>query len=218
MSTQIGVTGAEHAMVHEAESASATESITGAVAVVLAILGLIGVLPALFASVATIAVGVALVVAGSAVAAHYANALAGDDLVYVRHQGERGMRMEALAALGGIVLGILALIGVSTITLLSVAAIVLGGALLMVSSAASRVEALVRARLARGTATETREHTPYAASGSDLLVGVGAVVLGILGLGGHDPLTLALIAMLAVGAAVLLNGSTLAARFFGMFS
>ena len=58
MSTPIGVSH-EHAIVHEAESAAATESITGAIAVVLAILGLIGVLSGVFASVSTIAVGVA---------------------------------------------------------------------------------------------------------------------------------------------------------------
>jgi len=43
-------------------------------------------------------------------------------------------------------------------------------------------------------------------------------VLGILGLSGHAPQTLTLIAMLGMGAAVLLNGSTIAARLFGLVS
>ena len=127
------------------------------------------------------------------------------------------MRMEALAAVGGVVLGILALIGVSPLTLMPVSAIVLGGALLMVGGAAARVDALTRSEIAAGSRSLV-ERTPYVATGSDLLVGVGAVVLGILGLSGHDPLTLTLIAMLSMGAAVLLNGSTIAARLFGMVS
>jgi hypothetical protein len=217
MSTPIGVSH-EHAIVHEAESAAATESITGAIAVVLAILGLIGVLSGVFASVSTIAVGVALAVAGSALAAHYARTLSGNHLVYERHEGERGMRMEALASVGGVVLGILALIGVSPTTLQPVAAIVLGGALLMVGGSAARVEALTRSQVATSSGHSALEHAPYVATGSDLLVGVGAVVLGILGLSGHDPQTLTLIAMLAMGTAVLLNGSTIAARLFGLVS
>ncbi len=217
MSTPIGVSH-EHAIVHEAESAAATESITGAIAVVLAILGLIGVLPGVFAAVSTIAVGVALAVAGSALAAHYARTLGGNELVYERHEGERGMRMEALASVGGVVLGILALIGVSPITLLAIAAIVLGGALLMVGGSAARVESLSRSQVAAGTRHVPLEHAPYVATGSDLLVGVGAIVLGILGLSGHAPQTLTLIAMLGIGAAVLLNGSTIAARLFGLVS
>ncbi|HEX5181191.1 MAG TPA: hypothetical protein VFW04_17805 [Gemmatimonadaceae bacterium] len=216
MSTPIGVSH-EHAVVHEAESAAATESITGAIAVVLAILGLIGVLSGVFAAVSTIAVGVALAVAGSALATHYGKTLRTNDLVYERHEGERGMRMEALAAVAGVVLGILALIGVSALTLLPVAAIVLGGALLMVGGSAARVESLMRSEVVSGS-RGMLEHAPYVATGSDLLVGVGAVVLGILGLSGHNPQTLTLIAMLGIGAAVLLNGSTIAARLFGLVS
>lgn len=217
MSTPIGVSH-ERAIVHEAESAAATESITGAIAVVLAILGLIGVLSGVFAAVSTIAVGVALAVAGSALAAHYTRTLSGNELVFERHEGERGMRMEALASVGGVVLGILALIGVSPMTLLPVAAIVLGGALLMVGGSAARVESITRSQVASGAPHIALQHAPYVATGSDLLVGVGAVVLGILGLSGHAPLTLAIISMLGIGAAVLLNGSTIAARLFGLVS
>ena len=128
------------------------------------------------------------------------------------------MRMEALASVGGVVLGILALIGVSPTTLQPVAAIVLGGALLMVGGSAARVESLTRSQVATSSGHSALEHAPYVATGSDLLVGVGAVVLGILGLSGHDPQTLTLIAMLAMGTAVLLNGSTIAARLFGLVS
>jgi hypothetical protein len=43
------------------------------------------------------------------------------------------------------------------------------------------------------------------------------VVLGILALTGHAPLTLTLVAMLSVGAAILVGGTVLASRLFGVF-
>jgi hypothetical protein len=93
---------------------------------------------------------------------------------------------------------------------------VLGAALLMASGALSRLESMTR--WADVSAAERESHdTVYVASGADVIIGAGAVVLGILALTGHDPMTLSLIAMLSIGAAVLLSGSSLAARVFSLF-
>jgi hypothetical protein len=54
----------------------------------------------------------------------------------------------------------------------------------------------------------------YAASGSEALIGAGAIVLGILSLSGIAPLALILVALLAVGASILLAGSSVAGRMF----
>jgi hypothetical protein len=127
-----------------------------------------------------------------------------------------GMGMEAMAGIAGAVLGVLALLGIKPLTLLSVAATVLGAALLTASGALARLESLTR--WADVSAAERASHdTVYVASGADVIVGAGAVVLGILALTGHDPMTLSLIAMLSVGAAVLLSGSSPAARIFSVF-
>jgi hypothetical protein len=194
-----------------------TEVIGGAGAIVLAILGLIGVLPITMASIATIAVGVALLTVGGIIARRYSRALAGPEPTNIRREVMGGMGMEAMAGLAGLVLGILALIGISPLLLLSIAIIVLGAALLMASGAMARLETLMRWETL--DASQSKAHDAvYVATGSEVLVGVGAVVLGILALSGHDPLTLSLIAMLSIGASVLLSGSSLAARFFGMFS
>jgi divalent metal cation (Fe/Co/Zn/Cd) transporter len=47
-------------------------------------------------------------------------------------------------------------------------------------------------------------------------MGVGAVVLGILALTGHNPVVLSLVSMIALGAAILLGDSPITDRLFGM--
>jgi hypothetical protein len=107
------------------------------------------------------------------------------------------------------------LLGVSPLALLAVADIVLGAGLLMASSAMMRLESLVRSQAAEsGRAIE--HDAIYAASGTEVLMGVGAVVLGILALTGHNPVVLSLIAMIALGAAILLGDSPITDRLFGM--
>lgn len=197
--------------VHQLEGGSLTQSVAGAGAVVLAVLGLVGVLPVLLVSIAAIGAGLALLVGSAALAGRYGRIL-----------GERqrevtgGMGFAALAGLAGLVLGLLALLGVGGIHLLAISAIVLGGALLFESGGLSRLEWLVR-RNEPVTSGRSMEDMVYLSSGADVLVGAGVVVLGILALSGVDPLTLVLVSMLGIGSAALLTGSSFAARMFTMF-
>lgn len=216
MSTQIGITHAEHTVVRPVEGGSMTEAVGGVAAVVLGILGLIGVIPQILAAIAVIVVGITLLSAGGALAARFSRVLA-DEPQPVRTRVASGMGMEVLASIAGIVLGILALFGVTSPSLLAVSAIVLGGALLMTSNAMMRLTALLQARSSAGMAgAETSVGMP-AVAGPDVFMGIGAVVLGILALGGHAPDVLSLIAMIAIGAAVLLSDSPMAERFFSLF-
>jgi hypothetical protein len=216
MSTQIGITHREERAVRAIEGGSMTEAVGGAAAIVLAILGLIGVLPEVMASIATIAVGVALLTIGGVIAARYARAIGPAESPTIRREITGGMGMEALAGVATVVLGILALLRIAPITLLAVATIVLGAAMLMASGAMARLESLARTEPLGAEHPKTHD-VVYAATGSEVLVGVGAVVLGILALSGHAPLTLVLVALLSIGASVLVSGSALAARFFESF-
>lgn len=214
MSTQIHTTHGEHAMVHDMATGSTTATIGAGAAVILGILGLIGLIPDVLAGIAAIVIGVTLLSAGSLIATRYNRALASEP-VSVRRPARSGMGIEVLAGIAGIVLGILALLGVSPLALLAVADIVLGAGLLMASSAMMRLESLVRSQAAEsGRAIE--HDAIYAASGTEVLMGVGAVVLGILALTGHNPVVLSLIAMIALGAAILLGDSPITDRLFGM--
>ena len=218
MSTQIGITHRDHTTTaaREIEGGSTTEAIGGAAAIVLAILGLLGVLPTVLASIASIAIGVGLIVAGGAIAARYERVLSGPETATAHREIAGGMGMEAFAGVAALVLGILALLGLSPLTLLAISAIAAGAGLLMASGSMARLESLVRWETAHDMESKMRD-TVYAASGSEVLIGVGAIVLGILALTGHDPLTLVLVALLSIGASLLMSGSTIAGRFFSMF-
>lgn len=218
MSTQIGITHREVAAIREIESGSTTEAIGGAAAIVLGILGLLGILPISLASVAAIAVGAALIAAGGSIAARYERVLAAPatEPAVVRHEIAGGLGMEAVAGAAAIVLGILALLGKDPVTLLSVVAITIGAGLLMASGSMSRLESLIRWEYGRTNEPRMRDAI-YASAGSEVIVGVGAIVLGILALAGYDPATLVLVAILGIGASLLLSGSSVAGRFFSMF-
>jgi hypothetical protein len=210
------ITRAEEPVSTEVEAGSTAEAIGGAGALVLAILGLLGILPITLDAIAAIALGAALLLGGAAVARRYSRVVPSGTGSRARQEIVGALGFQSLAGIGGIVLGILALLGVRPVVLLAITAIVFGAALIVGGSGMARLArsaAWFRSDFGRVGGTEGA----YAASGWEALVGIGVVVLGILALLGHAPLTLTLVAMLSAGAAVLVGGSMLAARMFGVF-
>ena len=133
---------------------------------------------------------------------------------------ESGMSAEMLGGIAGIVLGILALIGLVPMLLVEVAAIVFGATLLLSSGTTHRLNEMINLRASGDHAQHVTHEAVAAATGADVLVGLGAIVLGILGLVGiasHTTPLLALIAILAVGVAELLSGSAVGARMGTIF-
>jgi hypothetical protein len=217
METHVAFTGTEQHLVHETESGSIAAAVGGAGAVVLAIVGLIGLIPGALAAIATIALGAVLMLSSGALVTRYSRAFAGAPSSRVQHEIAGGLGLEGMAGLSAVVLGILALLGADPSILLNAAAIVLGAGLIMASGALARLEALTHANAATAPEAVPQE-VVHMASGADVLVGGAAVVLGIVGLGGHDPVTLALVALLCIGSAVMITGSTLATRMFSLFN
>jgi len=162
---------------------SALAGIAGFAAIVLAILGLIDVLPLILASVAAIVVGAALLMEGGFSAAWF-----GGTRERFNEYMEGAFSAELMGGIAGIVLGILALLGIAPQTLLSVAVLALGASLFLASWAG-------------------------AIAGAKLLVGLASIVLGILGLVGTVPLTLTLVAFLCLGFGTLLSGSYSTGKF-----
>lgn len=122
---------------------SASAAIGGIAAVVLAIIGLAHVYPGFMASVATIALGVTFLFKGAAVATEYSDVLAHMDSGKLqRVEVGSGMSAELLAGCAGIALGILALLGIATMILTPIAAIVFGVALLMSAGVTHRLNHL----------------------------------------------------------------------------
>jgi ABC-type Na+ efflux pump permease subunit len=117
------------------------------------------------------------------------------------------MSAEFLGGAAGTVLGILALLGVASVTLTSIAVIVYGAALLFGSGARARMSTLPVEEGPPSAAHQVVREAAWASSGPRLLVGVGAAVLGILALVGFAPSILILSALLTVGAALALSGA-----------
>jgi hypothetical protein len=205
------------------------ESIAAIGVVVLSILALAGVLPVTLLAIACIGAGAALVFEGAAVTSRVSTLLAAR-LPTSTAELEGGFAAEVLAGVAGIVLGILALIGVGPLVLPIVAAIVFGAGMLLGSGMRSRLNTL---RTERGATYEqapgafatptgtsatatTIENVVFVSAGGEMLVGLCVLALGILALLGFDSLVLALIAYLALGGSLLLSGTALGARLLGV--
>jgi hypothetical protein len=203
------------------ESGSTIEAISGFAAIVLTLVGLGSILPGPMAAIAVIVVGAALLLEGAAVAARYFR-LTSETEDQAHSQGEvsGGISAEFLGGATGIVLGLLALIGVYADVLIPVAAIVFGGSLLIGSTTSARLNRLV-------TQVPRTEETPWmarvaqetmnAAAGAEFMIGVGSGVLGVLAvIGVGSWLVLSLVALLAVGVAVLLTGTAVSGRMLAL--
>lgn len=210
------VTGGEREkkMVEVAGAGSATEAIGGAAAVVLSIIGLAGALSSAMMETGTIVLGAALLFDAGAIAARY-------ERLCRTAWGEQshaasfssGISAESVAGLTAIVLGILALLGMAPVTLCSVALIVLGAALLFASAAKSRFTSVSTSQYGvSDRARQVLDEATNLTAGSDVLIGIGAVVLGILALLGIQSTTLVLVGYLGIGFATMMGGSAGGAR------
>jgi hypothetical protein len=169
------------------------------------------------AAIAMIALGVGLLAGGAALSRRYVGGMPTAAASRARQEIVGALGMQALAGIAAIVLGVLALLRVNPAVLLGVGVLVLGGALLAAGGAMARL-----ARSARWLRPEANRYSDaenwYPATGWwEAEVGIGAVVLGILALTGHSPLVLTLVALLCVGAALLVGGTLIAARLFSYF-
>jgi len=190
-----------------AAGGSIAEAIGGVGVVVLAILGLVGLLPEEFAAIATMAVGVALLLEGIAIATRFSDVLSesGRGLSEEIKLGG-GMGAEFIGGAAGGVLGLLALLGIVPVTLMAVAVIVFGASLLLSSFATCRLD-LLASRLSQNRLTGRWMVAGIAASGVQVLVGIAGIALGIIALVGISPMILILAGLLSAGVAVLISGS-----------
>jgi len=208
---------------------SVVEAITGLGAVVLAILGLAEVLPVTLASIAVIALGVALFIKGGASMARYADLVAhyGSGSPEITEFGG-GTSVEFLGGLGGIALGVLCLLRIEEVILLPVSVIMFGMVLLIGAGVLSRIsherlittteEPVTVRREAPVTIRHEAEEAMNATAGMEIFVGVSTIVLGILALVGYAPLTLVLVGLLVTGASVFFSATSVGARMAGVFA
>jgi len=199
---------------------STAEIIGGATVIVLTILGLASVAPNLMLAVATIAIGIALLFEGGSIAAEYSQLVArtSDNTFQTVEMGS-GMTAEMVAGIAGIVLGILALLGLVPLTLSASAVIVFGVTLILSSGMTMRLNdiKLEESEETHQRARKLAHEAVTAAAGTQVLIGLTASVLGILALVGIVPTVLVLIALLAIGTSLLLRGGALGGRLISLF-
>lgn len=188
---------------------SFAEAIGGIGAVVLAILGLVGVMPEDMAAIATLAVGVALLLQGLAVAIRFSNLFSqtGRSLADAAELGG-GMGAEFLGGAAGGILGLLAILNIAPMTLMSIAIIVFGASLLLSSITTYRVDSL-SSKSGQTTLSAGQTLAVLAASGIQVLVGIAGIALGIIALAGVSTMILILVGLLCVGGSVLISGTAL---------
>ncbi|MGH7031679.1 MAG: hypothetical protein ACREEZ_14780 [Stellaceae bacterium] len=190
-----------------------TEGAAGIAVIVLAVIALAGISAAVLASIATIVIGVGLMVQAfnsAAESAKIAHMGAGADI-----GGE--VMVDSLCGVTGIVLGILALVGIATAHLVPAALIVFGGALLLGGAISMRPRNLPMATPGNEPRIVSFQGSA-AAGGMEVLIGIAAIVLGILSLILVGSGVLVLVGLLAVGAALLLVSATFSGAVMRMFT
>jgi hypothetical protein len=189
---------------------SLSGTIGGLAAVVLTILGLAKIYPFFMVSIATIAIGAVLLFKALAIAAEYPKFFSQTG---ARGELSSGMSAELLAGGAGIILGILSLLGIEFQPLTAIAVIVFGAGLVFGASIVKSLNMLkAQAAGAEIISQRVSEEIVAASMSTQVFVGVGAVILGILSLIGLQPIVLTLIALLAIGASSLLTGSAVTGR------
>ncbi|MGO9486623.1 MAG: hypothetical protein ACLPX9_18955 [Rhodomicrobium sp.] len=196
----------------------------GIVTMVLAIVGLSHTAPEMMVSIATIVFGAALLIQGGAMLSEYAEIMPGLSPTSAQFGGS-SLSAVFLAGAGGIVLGILALLGINPPMLTSAAIVAFGAALMLSSNSVWLLYSARRASLTSLQQPPVSAQRPAAemlanemASGSatmQALAGLTAIVLGIIALAGGNATVLSLVALLALGGALILTGSTLSATVMG---
>lgn len=185
------------------------EAIGGIATIALAIIALAGTKPEFLLAVATIVFGAALLIEGTSIITEYAVIAPSSAL----GSAAGGLAAVFLAGMTGIILGVLALLGIHAPMLTSAAVIAFGSALLLNSSSMLNLYAL-----------KSREGSEFmmggavGSAGAQALASIAAIVIGILAVAGNQTASLALIALLVLGAAILVTGNGMSNAAVNMFS
>jgi hypothetical protein len=194
----------------------------GIATAVLAIIALTGFAPAVLGGIATIVFGAALIVQAGTLLSEYSSLTLPSGAA--ASEGLESLGGDAVTAMfvvgaSGVVLGVLALLGIASAVLIPAAVIAFGAALVLSASSARHLyhlqRALRRAALAQSGTELLAGRMASGSGGVQLLTGLAAMVLGILAVSGvnTDPLTL--VALLVMGITVIMTGSTLSGMVMG---
>ncbi|HTW39236.1 MAG TPA: hypothetical protein VMD49_11765 [Steroidobacteraceae bacterium] len=198
------------------------DAIGGIATAVLAIIALTGFAPGALAAVATIVFGAALITQAGALFSEYSS------LILPRRaaasMGAETLGGDSLSAMlvvgaSGVVLGILALLGIASTVLVAAAIIAFGSALILSASSTRQLfqlqSALREAALTQSGGELIAGRMVAGSGGVQLLAGLAATVLGILAVSGVYSEALILVALLVLGITVMMTGGALSGMVMG---
>ena len=190
------------------------DAIGGIAVAILAIIGLTGFDAERMAGIATIVLGAALLIQGGTILSEYAQVYqAAASPPAADRVGGDGLAAMFVVGAGGLVLGVLALLGLVPVDMTAIAVIAYGSALVLSSTSVRQLHLLQAQNLQMVSSHSGHEllagQMASGSAGIQLLTGLTATVLGILAVAGHDPVVLTLAALLVLGITVLLTGSAL---------
>jgi hypothetical protein len=195
------------------------DAIGGIATIILAIIALAGVQPTTILPIAVIVFGATLLIQGGTLVSEYESIMfpAGGAAASPEQSSLGGLSTLFLVGVAGIVLGILALLGIAPETLIAISVIAFGAALLLSSNSVRHLAMMQTSRSdAPGTGAELLSGEMASGSASvQVLAGLAAIVLGILAIAGVNPRILLLAALIVLGSAIILTGSALTGLIVG---
>jgi hypothetical protein len=217
MEDAMAITFPERMLGESAAYGGFADAAGGIASVVLAVVGLAGTASESMVAIAVIVFGAALLIQGGTLLSEYAGIMfpPGSRAPAAGEFGGGSLSAVFLAGVAGIVLGILALLGLSPAVLTAAAIIAFGAALVLSSNSVWHLHTLKRSALAAEKPAAGSEilanEMAFGSASLQALAGLAGVVLGIIGLAGVHTVTLALTALLVLGGTLILTGSTLSA-------
>jgi hypothetical protein len=193
---------------------SETEKITSAGAIALAIVGLSGVLSPMMLAISILLFAVGLLLQGSVMGSRF-KTIASDTGSGTRGKVEIGGGVTGglIGGGAGVVLGLLAILGVYPTILLPIAALTFGVSMVLEGAAVSRLNKLELSQACDGEQSRHVGRNAVRSSvGMQIFLGLGAVALGVIALAGVLPIVLPLVAMLAVALSGLVSGTAVSGR------
>lgn len=211
-------TGGSSSWADAAQVGPMTEGAAGIAVIVLTILSLAAVSPAVLASVATIIIGVGLIIESANTGIEYSRVTAAGGVQTAELGSD--VTVELMAGVAGIVLGILALLSAGALmALLPAALVVFGGCLLLAGLSATTIGVAQSTMETPMGGTAISMQTELApARGLQILVGIAAVVLGILSFVVTAGGTLLVVGLLVVGAGLLGTSANFTQSFIKLLS
>lgn len=182
---------------------STSGSLAGAAALVLAIIGLAGMATSYMMAIGVIALGVAFLFDG---AVAMTGAWETPEIMLGSHRSA-----AVLGGAAGVVLGILALIGVVPQILCSCAVLVFGACLLVATGMEGGMRRWNAVPGEESKMMETEEE--FAEPGMRPLVALAAIVLGLLAIVNIASAVLTLVGVLVLGASFVINGPAMTSRW-----